>query len=651
MCGIAGFINITQQGFIADESLLNRMQETIAHRGPDASRVWKSDEHQLGLAFRRLSIIDLSDAGMQPMFDSERSVVVCFNGEIYNHADVRRELEALGHQYHSTCDTETIIYAYKQWGIAGIEKLEGMFAIALYDFNKRQLYLIRDRIGVKPLYFSIQGGVLAFASEIKALWELPWMKKEYSTQAMYHYLTFMVTPAPFTIYQGVYKLPAGFYAMLDEHKQLIFKEWYTSIKTITDVQKKEFAREDFCIENIRSMLIASTKKRMVADVPVGAFLSGGVDSSLNVALMAACVGKVKTFNVSFIDGPENNESAWARLIAKKFDTDHHEISISEKEAFLFYEQMVHHLDEPLADCVCIPFYFVSKLARDLGIKVVQVGEGADELFFGYPMYAQYKRVHDAGYAKSQKILPAFVKKAMYAASTPFLKNHSEKLNVFDNWAHDKHLFWGGALAFNERQKHHLFTDVFHQASPERDPIVDQIMGGLRHDYDTNVFVDYHLAKLKEQDPQADFCKQMLYLELRQRLPELLLMRADKMSMAASVEAREPFLDHHLVEFMMHVPAELRVKNGTTKYLLKKVCEGILPDSVIYRKKVGFAAPTVRWFKEGQYFPAYFKKMYTQAQKRIDIPIISAALVKKNMHSNQSGLAVQKWVLQNIWALK
>lgn len=651
MCGFAGFINISRQQFTADESLLHKMQEKIAHRGPDAWRVWKSDDHQLGLAFRRLSIIDLSDAGMQPMFAQDRSVVVCFNGEIYNHEAVRKELQQLGYQYSSTSDTETIIYAYKEWGIAGIEKLDGMFAIVLYDFNKRQLYLIRDRIGVKPLYFSLQGGVLSFASEIKALWELPWMEKTYSAQALYHYLTFMVAPAPLTVFNSVYKLPAGFYAVLNEHKQLAFKEWYTPITAISQTQKKEFANEAFCIENIRNLLALSAKKRMVADVPVGAFLSGGVDSSLNVALMAACVGKVQTFTVAFADGPESNELLWARLIAKQFGTDHHELTISEKEAFSFYERMVYHLDEPLADCVCIPFYYVSKLARDSGVKVVQVGEGADELFFGYPTYGQYKKVHDAGYASTQQFIPAFAKKAVHTMISPFLKSYSERLSVLDNWAYDKNLFWGGALAFNERQKRGFFADIQEQVLLKSDYVVEQMMSGVRQEYDSNAFVDYHLGKLRLVDKDADFCKQMLYLELKQRLPELLLMRADKMSMATSVEAREPYLDYRLIEFMMHVPAELRFKNGETKYLLKKVCEGVLPHNVIYRKKVGFAAPTFRWFKEGRYFPTYFKKMHAQAGARADMPIFPAALVKKNMHSNQLGLAVQKWVLQNMWAMK
>jgi len=646
MCGFAGFINISKQNFMADESLLNRMQERIAHRGPDGFRVWKSDEHQLGLAFRRHSLIDLSDAGMQPMFDQEHSVVVCFNGEIYNHEAVRQELKNLGYQYVSGSDTETILYTYKEWGIAGLKKLDGMFAIVLYDFNKRQLYLIRDRIGVKPLYFSLQGGILSFASEIKALWELPWMKKEYSSLAQYHYLTFMVTPAPLTIYQEIYKLPAGFYAVLNEQKQLEFKEWYTPITQINLAQKKDFAREDFCIENIRNLLIQSAKKRMVADVPVGAFLSGGVDSSLNVAMMAACVGKIQTFTVSFSDGPESNEFHWARLISKQFGTEHHELVISEKESFEFYERMVYHLDEPLADCVCIPFYFVSKLARDVGVKAVQVGEGADELFFGYPTYGQYKNIHDAGYKATQKFIPAFVKQSIQAIASPFLANHSQRSAILDNWAHDKNLFWGGALAFSERQKKSFFTNDLLKP----DPIVEQIMSGVKQEYDSNNFVDYHLGRLKLFDPDADFCKQMLYLELKQRLPELLLMRADKMSMATSVEAREPFLDYKLVEFMMHVPAQLRFKNGETKYLLKKVCEGILPKNIIYRKKVGFAAPTFRWFKEGKFFPAYFEKMNKQAKKRVDVPGLPINLAQEG-NANPLGFAVQKWVLQNMWAIK
>ncbi len=640
MCGFTGYFNIDSKSFTVDEQLLEQMQQAIAHRGPDAHQIYKSDAHQLGLAYRRLSIIDLSPLGNQPMFDRQKTVVACFNGEIYNYQELRRELENLNYEFFSKSDTETILYAYKEWGINFVHKLVGMFAICLYDFEKREIYLIRDRIGVKPLYFSLQSNILSFGSEIKALWHLPWIKKEINPVAQYHYLTFMVTPAPYTIYNNIYKLPAGFYLKIDINKNVTFQEWYNPIKPVSASEKKQFESEDFCTENITNLLIESTKKRMIADVPVGAFLSGGIDSSLNVALMSRYAHAVKTFTVAFSDGPESNETKWARMVAKKFGTDHHEVIISEKEAFDFFQTMVYHLDEPLADCVCIPFYYVSMLAREKGIVVAQVGEGADELFFGYGTYATYKKFYDKFWYPTQQIIPAFARKAAQAILNPFLKSNPTKSDLLKNWTHNRELFWGGAIAFNEQHKSFLYKekeDLFF------DPVVEKIYPGMQQNFDSFSIVDYHMSKLKQLDPTADFCKQMLYLELKQRLPELLLMRADKMSMAQGVEAREPFLDHNLVEFMLNVPAHLKFKNNTTKYLLKKICRGILPDEIIDRKKVGFAAPTVRWFNSGKYFPAYFQNL---SQKH-GPPNNIEKLYKNSMH----GTAVQKWVLQNLWAIK
>lgn len=647
MCGFAGYFNLNEKQIKISEQVLDSMQKSIVHRGPDAGRTWANDEHQLGLAYRRLSIIDLSDAGMQPMFDEPRSVVVCFNGEIYNYKELRSTLESLGYQFFSTSDTETILYGYKEWGIDFIHRLVGMFAFAIYDFKKRELYIMRDRIGVKPLYFTLQNNILGFASEIKALWQMPWARREISDTASYHYLTFMVTPAPYTFFKGVYKLPAGYYLKVDCDKQLSFCQWYNPVKQISYAEKKEFESEQFCLENINSLLIDSTKKRLVADVPVGAFLSGGIDSSLNVALMSQLTSKLKTFTVAFSDGPESNELKWARMIAQKFGTQHHEITISETEAFSFYEKMVYHLDEPLADCVCIPFYYVSKLARDAGIKVVQVGEGSDELFFGYDIYVNYKKLYDKFWAPTQKILPVFMRKSAQSIFAPLFKNNPTKLDLLKNWVEQKHLFWGGAIAFNEQHKKRLLPDF--NSEIEFDPIVQQIYPGMRQELNSFAIVDYHMTKLQEIDPQADFCKQMLYLELKQRLPELLLMRADKMSMAQGVEAREPFLDHKLVEFMMHVPENLKFKNNVKKYLLKKICRGILPDAVIDRKKVGFAAPTFRWLNYGKLFPAYFNDLSNQQTNNF-IPGTSANL-EKLYKNNIYNFAVQKWVLQNLWAIK
>lgn len=645
MCGLVGLYNLQRQNFHVSESDLDAMQKRIAHRGPDSYGIWKSDTHGIGLAARRLSIIDLSDAGNQPMHDVERGIVVCLNGEIYNHTSVRAELEKLGYRYKSNSDTETIIYAYAEWGIKCLERFDGMFAIAIFDSARQQLYLVRDRMGVKPLYFSLQGNVLSFGSEIKALTVLPWIEKKISQLAWYHYLTFMVSPAPLTMYEGIYKLPAGFYAEVDPYKRISFTQWYTPLND-SQFSDKEMHDERFVTAYIKELLIRATQKRMIADVPVGAYLSGGLDSSLNVALMAQAGTRIKTFTVAWADDKEGNETAWARRVAQQFGTEHHELIISEKEAFDFYESMVYQLDEPLADCVCIPFYYISRHARDVGMKVVQVGEGADELFFGYSSYASYMRLYQRFWKPSRQFLPAFVRKGVQYLARPLVFSQPLRSEVLTNWASNSPLFWGGAIAFGEEQKRSVMQ-AFSKKMVEYDPIIDQMYPGMRQQFDSGSIVSYHLSRLFEADPQADIAKQMLYLELKQRLPELLLMRADKMAMAASIEAREPYLDYKLVEFMMNVPATLKYAHSTTKYLLKKVAEEFLPHDIIYRKKVGFGAPTSRWFTQGAYFPAYFQRM---TQHAWNVPTGEGfPPIDLITNSNDEHRAVQNWVLQQLWA--
>lgn len=604
MCGIAGFCNLSNSGFSIDESLLHAMQKSLEHRGPNGYRTWSSHEHGLALVHRRLSIVDLSDAGFQPMFDAQKTVAVCCNGEIYNHPALRAELEGYGHIYHSNSDTETIVHAYKQWGIRCLDRLEGMFAIVIFDFTKNELYLVRDRIGIKPLYFSVQGGVLSFASEIKALWPLPWVEKNINRNALYHYLTYMVTPAPQTLYDGVYKLPASFYLKVDARRNITFQEWYTPVVQTTAARSDRFYDESFCIDTIRSMLRASVKQQMMSDVPFGVFLSGGIDSSLNVALMSECIGQVKTFNVSCSDGPEYSEVEWARKVAHHYGTDHHEIVINEQDAFNFFEKMVYHQDEPIGDCVCVPLYYVSKLLHDAGVTVVQVGEGSDELFCGYNTYARYLDTYRA-VELSKRYMPGFVKRGISSLFETAFPQRIDRVEMFNNWSHDRAFFWGGATVFSETHKHQL---GLMQTFDEQDPIVQQIYPRFDQRADSHSVVEYHLERLQALDPQADYLKSMIYLELKQRLPELLLMRVDKMTMATSVEGRVPFLDHHLVEFALQIPQELKYKDGVTKYILKKACEGILPHDVIYRKKMGFAAPITRWFRPGALFREHMQDM-------------------------------------------
>lgn len=647
MCGIAGYANISHQNFALDKTLLEKMQQAIAHRGPDGFRLWTCEQLQLGLAHRRLSIIDLSEQGFQPLFDQEQSVAVCCNGEIYNYVALREELIKLGYTFQSNSDSEVIVHAYKAWGIQCLEKLDGMFAIIIADLRSNELFLVRDRIGIKPLYFSTYNNILSFASEIKALWPLPWVTKTINPLALYHYLTFMVTPAPMTLYQQVYKLPAGYYLKLDAKKNISFCQWYDPLVNKTSAIMQSYSEQDI-VKLIRSQLRKSVQKHLMSDVPVGAFLSGGIDSSLIVALMTEVHDNVKTFNVSFADGQEFSEIQWARKVARKFNTDHHEIIISEKEAFDFFETMVYHQDEPLADCVCIPLYYVSKLLKDAGVTVVLVGEGSDELFCGYESYTRYIQFYQNYWQTGTHFIPAFAKKSIYHLAKYSGYFQPSRLDKLKNFAHNRSLFWSGAHVFTEEAKALLF-----QGSREiiEDPIINKIYPALALTFDSHTFIDYHRKTVKKYRTEEDFLLSMIYLELKQRLPELLLARVDKMTMAVSVEARVPFLDHHFVEMALNIPSSLKYHNGITKYILKKAAETIIPHDVIYRKKIGFAAPITHWFKQGSYFRPFMQELIN-AKAPVWSDLLNIEHIKKiytNHTQQRHDYSVELWTLQNLMA--
>ena len=646
MCGFAGYISCGKQ-FAVDSEILEKMHTTIAHRGPDGHGIWVSEKHKAAFVYRRLSIIDLSDAGSQPMFDAQKTTIIMFNGEIYNYKKLRAELEGYGYQFNSQTDTEVFLYAFKHWGIACLDKLEGMFAAVLGNLITDEWYCVRDHIGIKPFYFSLEGRYLSFASEIKALWNLPWLNKKLNHQALYHYLTFLVTPAPYTLYQGIYKLPAGMYMKMDATKEVTFHEWYNPLVPAITYSEKDMADEQFCIGKIRTLLTDSVQKQMIADVPFGVFLSGGIDSSLITALMSQFTDRVKTFNVSFSDGPEYSEVAWARKVSKLFNTEHYEITISEKEAFEFFQKMVYHQDEPLADSVCIPLYYVSKLLRDSGVTVVQVGEGSDEVYCGYQSYAQYLDVHRRYYQPTVGLPQPLKKAGAWAAAQLFPYKKNQQF-IIDRWASGQHLFWGEAIAFSDDWKRQL---LFSGEKQTDDEVIRKIYPELQQASDSYAIIDYHLKKFYEKNPQGDFLQSMIYLEFKQRLPELLLMRVDKMTMATSVEGRVPFLDHPHVEFAFQVSTALKYKDGITKYILKKACEGILPNDVIYRKKVGFGTPAAQWFKQGSYFKTYFSDLVStkeQVLKQVFKGNEIEKIVKNNAlsHGNYSP---QLWALQNLLA--
>ncbi len=595
MCGICGIINYGNANATFDESLLVKMSDSIRHRGPDDSGIFISPDKRVGFGFRRLSIVDLSPTGHQPMHSPDGNITIIFNGEIYNHLVLRRELEAKGYRYKSRSDTETIIYAYQEYGLDFVHKLLGMFALAIWDESKKRLVLARDRIGIKPLYYTTAEGNFIFGSEIKALLQHPAVHRELNQEAMNHYLTFMISPAPMTMFKDVYKLEPGHILTVAADGRIQNRLFWEPVPEGaqpsigfdgTPVSQSELVTdaypmtEDSCVQTIRTLLKQSIKDRMMSDVPFGVFLSGGVDSSTNVALMAELMDRpVDTFSVGFRDLEKYNELHYARQIAKEFKTNHREVIIGQQEAFEFLPKLIHHQDEPLADPVCIPLYFVSKLARDNGTIVVQVGEGSDEQFAGYQGMMRELSFYNTLW-KGYAALPKIVQMALYHTAEAVLSptHNYLVLDYFRKAVEGDELFWGGAINFTETHKRLLCNGMTYSGSS------------------TASFARKWHLELLERDPKADYLKRMIYLEFKHRLPELLLMRVDKVSMAASVEARVPFLDHRLVEFSMRIPAELKIRNGESKYILKKAVEGIIPRNIIQRKKQGFAAPITEWLR-------------------------------------------------------
>jgi asparagine synthase (glutamine-hydrolysing) len=587
MCGICGVWEYGAAEGRVGRALVEDMRDRMPHRGPDDVGAEVLDDGRLGLGFRRLSIIDLTSAGHQPMQGcAARGVWLVFNGEIYNHEELRAGLERRGHAYASRTDSETIIHLYEERGLDFIKEIEGDFAIALWDSERERLVLARDRVGVKPLYFYLKDGRLIFASEIKAILAHPSVSAEVDEQSLYHYLSFLTTPAPHTLFRGVDKIPAGHMLVCRRDGNVETIRYWDALPPEAPANGNRahvVAEEEYRAEILR-LLRASIKKRMMADVPFGVFLSGGVDSSANVALMAEQMSRpVETFTVAYTDHEELNELDTARDIARRFATNHHEVLIGEREMRDFLPELVFHQDEPLADPVCVPLYYVSKLARESGTIVVQVGEGSDELFSGYNKYVKYLRLYERFWRHTERT-PLSARRAAGAFAQPFVRaatGKAEAVELVRRFGAGEALFWGAAVVFDETLKAEL---------------ISQEMRARLDGLSSYEVVREDLERIARERPASDFLARMTYLELKLRLPELLLMRVDKMTMATSVEARVPFLDHHLVEYAMSVPRALKVEGRSGKHILKRALEEVLPRDVLYRRKRGFGAPVESWFR-------------------------------------------------------
>jgi len=554
-----------------------------------------------------------------------------FNGEIYNHRSLREGLEKRGHVYASRTDSETILHLYEERGLDFVHDLEGDYAIALWDVPRQQLVLVRDRIGVKPLYFYHKDGRFIFASEIKAILQHPQVTPDVDEESLYHYLTFLTTPAPRTLFRDIQKIPAGHMLTVSRDGTLNIRQYWDGLPPQANVDRSE---EEHKAEILR-LLRASIKKRMMSDVPFGVFLSGGVDSSANVALMSEQMSRpVETFTVGFRDAEYLNELDSARRIARDFQTNHHEVIISEDEMQKFLPDLVFHQDEPIADPVCVPLYYVLKLARDSGTIVVQVGEGADEIFSGYENYVRHLRIYEKFWQHAERV-PHSLRRAASAVARPVLEATGRKraaIELIRRLGADEPLFWGGVVVYDETFKPRVLSGRMREG-----------MGGRS----SLEVVRSYLDHIEEQRPESDFLSRMTYLELKLRLPELLLMRVDKITMATSVEARVPFLDHHLVEYAMGVPRELKVEGKSGKHILKRALEEILPRDLLYSRKRGFGAPVREWFRNGlgEWFDSHLMNSTMRRRDFLDYRFVARLLDEHRRGTQEWGFHL--WALLNL----
>jgi asparagine synthase (glutamine-hydrolysing) len=561
MCGIAG---LSWQ----DEDLVTRMAQVIGHRGPDQHGVYTDDSVSLG--HRRLSIIDLSDSGRQPLSNEDGSVWVTYNGEIYNFRELREALEAKGHVFRSRTDTEVIVHAYEEYGPDCVQRFNGMFAFALWDQTQRELILARDRLGVKPLYYYRYNGKLAFASEIKALLQIPDVEREINPQALYHYVGYEFVPAPDTIFRHIYKLPPGHYLRYRDGKIEVTQYW--------DVRfQNEVHPPAYYEEQMRAMLAEAVRKRLVSDVPLGVFLSGGLDSSAVVALMSRCgVEPIQTFSLGYAD-PSFSELDYARIIARQFKTEHRELIVDPITPELI-EEAIWHLDEPMTDLSTIPLYLICKKAREY-VTVCLSGEGGDEVLVGYD---RFKASKANGY---YALLPARIRQGVVAPLLNALPDQPQKkgpLNVL------KRFIQGGLLP---EEGGHMRWQYFGMPEQDRALFAEELLSEISRDA---------FAPIRRHAAHCNSTNRLdreIYVDLKFTMPDSVLMKVDKMSMAHALEVRVPFLDYQFVEFCATIPGDLKLKGFTTKAIFRSAMRGIVPDAILGRGKQGYSLPIKNWLRQ------------------------------------------------------
>ena len=568
MCGIAGIVS-SERLRPGDASRVARMRDVIAHRGPDDAGVFVDERAALG--HRRLSIVDLA-AGHQPLANEDETVWIVFNGEIYNHADVRPELESAGHRYRTRSDTETIVHAYEQWGDRCVERLRGMFAFAIWDAPRRRLLLARDRLGVKPLYWTQAGDRLLFGSEIKSIVESGLVAPEADESRLPELLSTRYLSGAGTLFKGVHRLLPGHTLVFEDGQVTTREYWDVPARREGEPSGRISDRE--AVQRFRELLEESVRIRLMADVPLGMFLSGGLDSSAIAALMARMIDRpLQTFSVAFKQRAFS-ELTYARQVSTAIGADAHEIVIDDRDFFGALPRLIWHEDEPIAHPSSVPLYFVSELARQ-HVKVVLTGEGSDELLAGYGKYpralvnwraaAAYGVLpHPVRTWIADRVVPRLPQPVRHYASRSFVSvARTPEAMFFDNFA-----------AIGLARQRALLNGRFGGAT------ADQAYGPSRAYFDA-------------PNGSSTVLDRLLYTDLKTYLVEL-LMKQDQMSMAASIESRVPFLDHKLVEFAASLPPRLKLRGFTTKWILREAVRSILPPAILSRPKMGFPVPFGLW---------------------------------------------------------
>jgi len=566
MCGIAGFVRFDQP--TGNEDTLNQMGNAILHRGPDAGGVFLDDG--VGLCHRRLAIIDLSPAGVQPMHSLNNRYVIVFNGEIYNFQELREELLAKGHSFRSRSDTEVLLALYEHEGEKLVDKINGMFAFAIWDKQEQTLFLARDRLGKKPLYYYEHDGFFIFASEIKAILQIPDVKRDLRGDAIYDYFTYQYVPDPKSIFRHIHKLPPAHCMTINRQGKKIRQYWDVSFRNLQSKAEESIASE------LLSLVNDCVKSRMVSDVPLGAFLSGGVDSSGVVGLMAKNSSTpVTTCSIGF-DSEKFDEVQYAAEIAKQFGTDHHEFTVKENVEDNL-EKIASFFDEPFADPSLVPTFFVSQIARQQ-VTVALAGDGGDESFAGYSKYAT-----DALENRLRQLFPRKLRETLFPRLAKLFAKSPASLarkanTLLTTLSHDP------AYGF-------FITNSFCSDELWNRLVRPEFKESLKGYHPSSISLDYY-----KKAPAEDHLSKILYTDIKTYLTGDILVKVDRMSMANSLEVRAPLLDYQVVEYAASIPSSLKLHGSDKKYILKRAFSALLNHDTLYRKKMGFSVPLAEWLR-------------------------------------------------------